>query len=59
MSLRLKSAEATIEAAHKCVTGGLITDWFLFAPDRLRIAPPLSISYEALDDIAAIVLQSI
>jgi 4-aminobutyrate aminotransferase-like enzyme len=29
---------------------GLITDWFLFAPHCLRIAPPLTIKEEELQE---------
>lgn len=28
----------------RCIEAGLFTDWFLFAPHRLRIAPPLTIT---------------
>lgn len=27
-----------------CIAAGLLTDWFLFAPEALRIAPPLNIT---------------
>lgn len=33
---------------HRCIKSGLITDWFLFAPQSLRFAPPLIISDEEL-----------
>jgi acetylornithine/N-succinyldiaminopimelate aminotransferase len=33
---------------QRCFEMGLLTDWFLFAPDCLRIAPPLTISNEEL-----------
>lgn len=32
------------------VKNGLITDWFLFAPHKIRICPPLSISFEEFED---------
>ena len=38
---------------------GLITDWFLFAPDCLRIAPPLSVAEETLQQICTTILQSV
>jgi 4-aminobutyrate aminotransferase-like enzyme len=38
---------------------GLITDWFLFADDCLRIAPPLVISNEEIDIACAIILKAI
>jgi acetylornithine/N-succinyldiaminopimelate aminotransferase len=33
-----------------CWEAGIITDWFLFAPQCLRIAPPLSISHRQLQE---------
>jgi acetylornithine/succinyldiaminopimelate/putrescine aminotransferase len=34
----------------ECMQRGLITDWFLFAPHCLRIAPPLTIKEEELQE---------
>ncbi len=34
---------------QRCFEKGLLTDWFLFAADCLRIAPPLTISDEELE----------
>lgn len=42
-----------------CIEGGLITDWFLFASNCLRIAPPLIISEEEIRKACAIILESI
>jgi acetylornithine/N-succinyldiaminopimelate aminotransferase len=38
---------------------GVMTDWFLFAPNCLRISPPLMISEATCRDAAAIILDSI
>lgn len=38
--------------------GGLITDWFLFAPECLRISPPLIISDEQIKKACNIILQA-
>ncbi len=59
MSLQFGSAELAQKIIHQCVQNGLITDWFLFAPDRLRIAPPLIITEEELKEVCSIILQSI
>lgn len=59
MSLRFSTPEIAQSIIHRCVENGLITDWFLFAPDRLRIAPPLTISMEQLKDLCDIILKSI
>jgi 4-aminobutyrate aminotransferase-like enzyme len=36
-----------------------VTDWFLFAPDRIRIAPPLIITEAELNLLCDIVMNSI
>lgn len=59
MSLQFKDAETNQKIVHQCVKNGLITDWFLFAPDRLRIAPPLIITTEELEEVCEVVLRSI
>jgi acetylornithine/succinyldiaminopimelate/putrescine aminotransferase len=48
MSLQFATPEITQKIAANCVVNGIITDWFLFAEDRIRIAPPLSITMEEL-----------
>ncbi len=48
MSLQFESAALTKKIAAACVENGLITDWFLFAEDRIRIAPPLCITTDEL-----------
>jgi 4-aminobutyrate aminotransferase-like enzyme len=41
------------------VANGVITDWFLFAEDRIRIAPPLSITMDELEIAVQKVIESI
>jgi acetylornithine/succinyldiaminopimelate/putrescine aminotransferase len=50
MSLQFKSAAIAKKIAATCVANGIITDWFLFAEDRIRIAPPLCITNEELSN---------
>lgn len=59
MSLEFASDAQAQSIAHTCVQNGLVTDWFLFAPDRIRIAPPLTITEEELHLLCDIVLRSI
>lgn len=42
-----------------CIQNGVLTDWFLFAPHKLRLAPPLTINMEELDSACTIILKSI
>ena len=59
MSLQFASPEITQAVAHACIQNGLVTDWFLFAPDRIRIAPPLVITEKELHQLCDIVLKSL
>ena len=52
MSLQFESDALAKKIAATCVENGIITDWFLFAEDKIRIAPPLCIT--ALELSAAI-----
>ena len=40
-----------------CIAAGLLTDWFLFAPQCLRIAPPLSITEKEIEKACSIILS--
>jgi acetylornithine/succinyldiaminopimelate/putrescine aminotransferase len=48
MALQFESDILAKKIAATCVANGIITDWFLFAEDKIRIAPPLCISTEEL-----------
>ena len=59
MSLQFATPEITKKIAANCVANGVITDWFLFAEDRIRIAPPLSITMDELKIAVQKVIESI
>ncbi len=59
MSLQFESAAITKKVAAACIENGIITDWFLFAEDRIRIAPPLSITIDELIIAIEKILKSI
>jgi acetylornithine/N-succinyldiaminopimelate aminotransferase len=40
-----------------CIAAGLLTDWYLFAPQCLRIAPPLSITEKEIEKACSIILS--
>jgi len=58
-SLQFESAETAQKIIHQCIKNGLITDWFLFAPDCLRIAPPLTITENEINFVCATIIKSI
>ena len=42
----------------RCIKKGLLTDWFLFAPHCLRIAPPLTISKKQIRQACSLIADS-
>ena len=59
MSLQFSSNETNQAIIHQCIHNGLITDWFLFSPDRMRIALPLIITEGEIIEVCKIVIKSI
>ena len=50
---------ATVKAViDTCINNGLITDWFLFCDNALRIAPPLVITHDEIKMACNILLQA-
>ena len=58
-AVELDSFETTEAVAKRCIANGLITDWFLFASNCIRIAPPLCITENELITVCTIVLKSL
>lgn len=44
---------------NRCLQKGLFTDWYLFAPHALRIAPPLTISMAEIEKACSIIIESL
>jgi acetylornithine/succinyldiaminopimelate/putrescine aminotransferase len=59
MAIEFDSFETNHAIIQKCIEKGLITDWFLFAANCMRIAPPLISTEQQLLDICKIVNESI
>jgi acetylornithine/succinyldiaminopimelate/putrescine aminotransferase len=53
------SNEIAIKVMGACYEKGLITDWFLFCDNALRIAPPLTITHAEIAEACAILLEAI
>jgi acetylornithine/succinyldiaminopimelate/putrescine aminotransferase len=59
IALEFDSAEYNKKIIRKCLNDGLIVDWFLFADNFMRIAPPLTISEEEIQLACNIILKNI
>lgn len=49
LAIDMGSQVKNFEFIASCITHGIITDWFLFNTQSMRICPPLTITYEELD----------
>lgn len=59
IAVELESFEKVLDAVSKCIANGLFTDWFLFAQNCLRIAPPLTITNEEVIEACNIIKKSL
>jgi acetylornithine/succinyldiaminopimelate/putrescine aminotransferase len=59
MAIQLDSFEHVNAVIQECLKNGLITDWFLFNAEAIRIAPPLIITEEEIRNTAQILLNAI
>jgi 4-aminobutyrate aminotransferase-like enzyme len=58
MAVEFESFEENKRIIDRCIEKGLLTDWFLFAAHCMRIAPPLTISDEQIDDACRIIREA-
>ncbi|MCB9226665.1 MAG: aspartate aminotransferase family protein [Chitinophagales bacterium] len=59
MSLKFNSFETNKKIIDRCIKNGLLTDWFLFNSQSMRIAPPLIITKEQIEKACSLILESI
>jgi acetylornithine/succinyldiaminopimelate/putrescine aminotransferase len=59
LAIEFESFDFCKKVIDGCIEKGVITDWFLFAPNCLRIAPPLIISEEEIKYVCNVIVNSI
>ncbi len=59
LAAQFSSFETLKKVIDKTIEHGVLTDWFLFCDDTMRIAPPLVITEEEIRKACQIILQSI
>jgi acetylornithine/succinyldiaminopimelate/putrescine aminotransferase len=59
IAVEFESFETNKRIIDACIAAGLLTDWFLFAPECMRIAPPLSITEEQIQKACTTILSSL
>src|SRR5665213_3027349 len=59
IAVEFESYEKNKRVIDHCLSEGLLTDWFLFAPNCLRIAPPLTISAEEIVKACDVIMDGV
>lgn len=59
MAVEFESFEVLKPIIDKAIDQGVVTDWFLFCDDSMRIAPPLIITEEQIHEACRIILEAI
>jgi acetylornithine/N-succinyldiaminopimelate aminotransferase len=59
MALEFESFDTNKKIIDSALEQGVLTDWFLFAPQCMRIAPPLIISDHQIELSCEIILKAI
>lgn len=57
MAVELKTASDVLRVTEQCLKKGVLTDWFLFAPHCIRIAPPLTIKEKEIKKACAVIVE--
>ena len=55
MAVEFDSFETNKKVIDACIANGVVTDWFLFASNCLRISPPLIISEQQIEKACAVI----
>jgi acetylornithine/succinyldiaminopimelate/putrescine aminotransferase len=59
MAVEFESFAVNKKVIDYCIDKGVLTDWFLFAPECLRIAPPLIINETEIRQACSIILEGL
>jgi acetylornithine/succinyldiaminopimelate/putrescine aminotransferase len=58
LALEFDSFETNKKVIDKCIEQGVLTDWFLFAANCLRISPPLIISERQIQKACEVIVKT-
>ena len=59
IAVHFNSFETNKKIIDALIEKGVFTDWFLFAPNALRISPPLNISEEDITKACKIIIETL
>jgi acetylornithine/N-succinyldiaminopimelate aminotransferase len=59
LAIEFENFEINKKIIDACILDGLLSDWFLHCSNSMRIAPPLIITKEEIEEACAIILKNI
>lgn len=59
IAIEFETAEINKQIIHRCWEKGVFTDWYLFAPHCMRIAPPLIISEQQIQQACEVIWDAV
>ncbi|MDN3586814.1 aspartate aminotransferase family protein [Pedobacter aquatilis] len=59
LAMEFESFEINKKIIDACILDGVLSDWFLHCSNSMRIAPPLIISKEEIEEACSIILKNI
>lgn len=59
LAIELEDFASNKKVIDHCIANGVITDWFLFAPQCIRLVPPLIITEEEITTACKIILDGL
>jgi acetylornithine/succinyldiaminopimelate/putrescine aminotransferase len=57
MAVEFESFAVCKKVMDGCMANGILTDWFLFAADCLRISPPMNIGHEQINKAGELIVK--
>ncbi len=58
MAVEFDSFETNKKIIDSCIENGVLTDWFLFSPHCMRIAPPLIITDDEINKACDVIIEN-
>jgi acetylornithine/succinyldiaminopimelate/putrescine aminotransferase len=59
LAVEFENFEINKKIIDACILDGVLSDWFLHCSNSMRIAPPLVITKEEIEEACAIILKNI
>lgn len=59
LAVEFENFEINKKIIDACILDGVLSDWFLYCSNSMRIAPPLIITKEEIEEACAIILKNI